>query len=136
VFDFIFDNIYILIPIAFIIVFNILNKRQKRQAEAQGREDSSAGSGEDDDEAGRYFKAPVQPAPVQPKKKPKAETQGLTEQSPVEVRRPVSSQAKKAPANLESGGRAGSFPQNLEYLPPLKRALVLSEILGPPKADI
>jgi hypothetical protein len=29
--------------------------------------------------------------------------------------------------------RAGRFPENLGYLPPLKQALVLGEILGPPK---
>lgn len=31
---------------------------------------------------------------------------------------------------------ASAFPENLAYLPPLKRAIVMAEILGPPKANL
>jgi hypothetical protein len=53
----------------------------------------------------------------------------------------IAAQAAVSPAMKESiphtaavtVARGKSFPENLSYLPPLKRAIVLAEILGSPK---
>ncbi len=54
----------------------------------------------------------------------------IGEKTFAEANQPMESGMKpQSPAGTEKT----SFPQNLDYLPPLQRAIVLSEILGPPK---
>jgi hypothetical protein len=72
-------------------------------------------------------KLPPRPLPVKPP---------LTVQSAV-VLSPAAAPAPGALVYGEAGGEGGwggkAFPGSLDYLPPLKRAIVLSEIFGPPK---
>jgi hypothetical protein len=128
--DEILGNFYILIPIAVVVVFRILAARKKGepltgsfsspQAEAPGSPDD----GED------Y--APPRLSPAGARRKPEApavKPLAASAEAPPPESRPAKAGVSAAPPPPDRG-----FPHNLERLPPLKRALVLSEILGPPKA--
>jgi hypothetical protein len=68
----------------------------------------------DDDDAG------FSPPRIPPRESPRPVSAFLVERSAQDAGTP------KPPAGI-------AFPQKLDYLPPLKRAVVLAEILGPPK---
>jgi hypothetical protein len=54
---------------------------------------------------------------------------------PVPVAGPSAKDRRKGESGGRGNGRAkrGGFPERLDYLPPLKRAVVLAELLGAPK---
>jgi hypothetical protein len=129
-FDSIVENLYILVPIAFVLVIRILGILQKRQAEARGSSGISSGDGDDED----IRVSPSGPA-VAAKPRPAA-VQRLSEEPPALNAPPAEEPAKPrgpAPAPKPAGTEKRPFPQNLDFLPPLKRAVALSEILGPPR---
>ena len=123
--DEIFNNIFVYLPIILIILIRILGTRNR-----------SAGKG----------KPPVaepEPEPA-PREKP-PEQAGRPRKGASRKNTPISGTtlvpeaplAAAAPAKSAAGtGRAAGegFPGNLNYLPALKRAMVLVEIMGPPKA--
>ncbi|AEF83360.1 hypothetical protein [Leadbettera azotonutricia] len=120
-FDFITDNIFILIPVAIFVGIRILEARRKQQ------------------EAANPKPPPVQieeepPPPVKKKKPrkaaaPKAAVPGLAASSAPAS--PAPDFQRPGVYRTEPLGKP--FPENLDYLPPLQRALILSEIFGPPK---
>ncbi|MDR2482569.1 MAG: hypothetical protein LBD08_02945 [Treponema sp.] len=121
--DGVFENILALVPVAAFIAYRIIASRRK-QAAAQRTAPLPAREGARPAEP--VFSAwelsandppPSPPAPAEPLR-----AEAITPEPAVSA---VPSQGTfNAPA----------FPENLSYLPPLKRALVLTEILGPPKA--
>jgi hypothetical protein len=117
-FEELFDNIFVLIPVAIVIGVRILSARQKRQAEA-------AKSSPAAESPGGSFSSSEAP-----------ERAALNTSQPAVHSPPLKPVQKTAEAPKAAAGGGAAFPQNLEYLPPLKRALVLSEILGPPKGFI
>ena len=126
--DLIFDNIFIFVPVALFIAFRIINARKKQQ-ERTAKEPVKGKSNllffEEDDED-----KPPAPSfiPAVPKNfPPKKESPRAIES---DIFKLTSAPAKALTPLTKNSTR---FPQNLDYLPPLKRALVLSEILGPPK---
>jgi hypothetical protein len=141
-FDSLFNYVVILIPIA-IFIFRIVSNFRK-QDDASASQTSDAGFEDDDEEedddnkrmpfpqgrepslAGQAEKARVvpAPAPVLAQAVP-ASPQELQEE-------PSLLKAKSAAAFHGKTGRTGGL-QSLDSLPPLKRGVVLAEILGPPK---
>ena len=128
--DLIFNNIFILIPIALFIALRIIGARKKQQektAKEPVKEKPHLLFFEedyvDDDEPPAPSFIPERPRAFTPKK----ETTRVIEGDILEL----TSAPVKKPAPVKKS--TASFPKNLDYLPPLKRALVLSEILGPPK---
>jgi hypothetical protein len=117
-----FDNIYVIIPIAVVIGIRILSAWQKRQAAAAKDSPAETHGYKDEDGAAPYFESSPPPVP-QPAHQ--------------NARAPAAKPAQKiADAPKAPAGTGAAFPHNLDYLPPLNRAVVFSEILGPPKADI
>jgi hypothetical protein len=129
-FDSIFDNIFVLIPIAVIIGIRILSVWQKRQAEASKLRapPTNAAAYDDTDDGGAYFEPPEDKPPV-----PKASQPAAVVPAAAAYSTAAKPARKTAEAPKAAAGPGPAFPRNLEFLPPLKRAMVLSEILGPPK---
>jgi hypothetical protein len=114
--DEVFNNIFVYIPIILIVLLRILGARK-------------AGKGKPPE-------AEEEAEPLSPPEKPRERAKRPRPNSRTNL--PVSEPAL-APVFQEkpvppgpSGGK--SFPENLAYLPALKRAVVLAEIMGPPKA--
>jgi hypothetical protein len=128
-FDYIFDNIFVLIPIAVVIGVRVVSVWQKRQAAAAKASPAQTGRWEDADEADASLEPPEAkpPAPKAPQAAAVVPAAAVHPATAKPAQRTAEAPATAAPV------RSGRFPGNLEYLPPLKRALVLSEILGPPK---
>lgn len=137
--DGVFETLLGLLPVAAFIAYRIIAARRKQAAAQRQVRDAAplpvpeaarpaitAAYIEDDAEpvfsawelsANDPPPAP-QPQPAEPSRAP-----SFTEPEPA------------ASAALPQGTfSAPAFPENLRYLPPLKQALVLTEILGPPKA--
>jgi hypothetical protein len=123
--DGVFENILALLPVAAFIAYRIIAARRKqtaqRTAPLPAREEARP--------AEPVFSAwelsandPPLPPPEPVSAPSLAEAETFTP-------------ASTASATLSQGTfNAPVFPENLGYLPPLKRALVLTEILGPPKS--
>ncbi|MDR2759537.1 MAG: hypothetical protein LBB78_09160 [Spirochaetaceae bacterium] len=118
-----FDNILIYVPIIFIILFRILGMRNRpKRPQAAPREETAE---------------PVEPPRKKPpERQPRKEPPRTNKIPSPGVLFPESSLGPAAPAKppAAAGRPAGGFPGNLNYLPALKRAMVLTEIMGPPKA--
>jgi hypothetical protein len=98
------SNFYIIIPIVIVIALRIMASRKP----PAGKPEEAVSPPE--------RRPPPEAVPVmEPAVKPLAP----------ELKAPL---MVRATTNLPQG-----FPDNLEYLPPLKRAVVLTEILGAPK---
>jgi hypothetical protein len=125
-FDVIFNNIFILIPLAIFIGLRILDAQKKRK-NASSQEDKQD-TVEKDNEPPPFLshwelekkaqRRGVSPSgvPLPRAAPPPAPVLSIVETPPV------------APKKT-----AASFLKNLDKLPPIKRAVVFSEILGPPK---
>ena len=145
-FDFIFDNIFILIPVAIFIGLRILEARRKRQNSSP--EKNKKLYSEKREESGiPHWEAEKKAAP------PTVHHKGIspsgapltTDLSPTEtpVSHPNSSDVDSFPtlpvsktmpkAQVPEHSSTGTFPINLENLSSLKKAVIMSEILGPPK---
>ena len=137
-FDIITNNIFILIPLAIFIAFRILEARKKHRDSAPEKkpvlkEEHESGSlphweAEKQERFSGHGSAGISPSGVP-----------LTSRMPVEVSPRLLSEtgfgSMTQPASVAQPPERSSaaFPQNLSYLPSLKRALVMTEILGPPK---
>jgi hypothetical protein len=77
--------------------------------------------------------APLRPLPAA--RPPLAAEPPLAVQPAAALSPGLAAPVSAVPAYHEAGGsgRGEPFPGSLDYLPPLKRALVFSEIFGPPK---
>jgi hypothetical protein len=106
-----FNNIVVYLPIIFIVLFRILGARKKPAEKEAPLVEAEA--------------EPVAPPRKKPPKRPPAPRSGVPEPEPAFALAPVS-RAEVAPKR--------AFPENLGYLPALKRAVVFAEIMGPPKA--
>jgi hypothetical protein len=123
VFDFLSENIFFLAIAAVFIGIRILSARRKQQ-----EEDAPPPIQIEEDE-------PLPPAPVKKKKPkaPKAAVPGFAAAITPTVPAPDSQRPSSLP-RYRAEFSDKPFPENLDYLPPLQRALALSEILGPPKS--
>jgi hypothetical protein len=128
--DDIFDNIFVYLPIILIVLFRILGARRAAGknppvAEPEPRQ-------EPPETVGRPRQKPPE-KPVRPRKEPSRTIPPISQRTSFpEAPRAAASPAKPAPG---TGRAAGSgFPGNLNYLSALKQAMVLAEIMGPPKA--
>jgi hypothetical protein len=120
VFDFIVDNFYVLIIAAVFIGGRILAARKKQQ-----EADRPVQIVEEDE--------PPPPAPVK-KKKPKAAVpKAVIPEAAASIALTEHIADSQRPRPYQAEFSEKPFPENLDYLPPLQRALALSEILGPPK---
>ncbi|MDR2617489.1 MAG: hypothetical protein LBC62_01345 [Treponema sp.] len=145
-FDNLFNYIIILVPIA-IFIFRIIGNLRKQDnapvspVSGAGYEDDDEEEEEDDEripfpqgpKQGLFPVVPAEKAPVVPPPVPAfppvvpASQPALQEESP-------SRQKTTSPGALRvKPEQTRGFPYNLDYLAPLKRGVVLSEILGPPK---
>ena len=151
-FDVIFNNIFVLIPLAIFIAFRIFEARRRQQnssssekekvkqpplypdEEADDEYDSSIPHWEADKRD--RFSGPSS-AGVSPSGVP------LAGRYPAEVYpanpRQSSESRSNRPALLKASAPverpvSRSFPSNLERLPTIKKAFLFSEILGPPKS--
>jgi hypothetical protein len=117
--DEVFNNIFVYLPIILIVLLRILGARK-------------AGKGKpveipfEAEEAAEPVSLPEKPREQAKRPRPNFRT-SLPVPEPAFA--PVS-QEKPAPP----GPSRKSFPENLAYLPALKRAVVLAELMGPPKA--
>jgi hypothetical protein len=118
--DELFNNIFIYLPIILIVLFRVLGLRNRRAGQ---RPPAAAAS-------------PETPAPEKPpEKRPRKEPPRISRIPSGEVLFPEIPPAPAVPAKVPAARTAeGGFPGNLNYLPALKRAMVLTEIMGPPKA--
>jgi hypothetical protein len=150
--DGLFENFLALIPIAAFIAFRIIMAGKKQR---KVRREQNAGPSvketqpavtviyrEEDEEP--VFSAwnlsandPPPPKPARQTPQPLAVIPPALIEPDTPAPEPFVTQEKSALATksgpLEPRRRASRFPENLAYLPPLKQALVLAEILGPPK---
>jgi hypothetical protein len=122
--DELFNNIFVYLPIILIILLRILGSRNRQAGKGKPAAEPALAPEPPEkppEQAGRPRKGSSRPpAPI-----PRTE------------RFPEAPFAAAAPAKPAAGtGRAAGegFPGNLNYLPALKRAMVLAEIMGPPKA--
>ncbi|MDR1949716.1 MAG: hypothetical protein LBQ38_10010 [Spirochaetaceae bacterium] len=159
--DELFDSLFGLVPVALFVGYWILAirrgivNRRKQQAAAEGQLRESSGgaekAGSPDDEHEAHFSAwdlPVSPeeeAPARPvpEKSPRERSGGIAfptlqeylkakPENPVPAPVAEREKPKPVPAGKQAHGER-AFPERLNRLPPLKRAVVWAEILGPPK---
>jgi hypothetical protein len=119
--DELFNNIFVYIPIILIVLLRILGNRKKQ----------AAGKGnplEAEEEEAEPVSLPEKPPERVKRPRPNSRT-SLPVPEPAIT--PVS-QEKAAP--LKGPSRGKPFPENLTYLPALKRAVILAELMAPPKA--
>jgi len=145
-FDAIFNNIFILIPVAIFIGLRILEARRKRQEQESPEKNPNHFVEEVRDPGGSLshwetdkktqahgsVAAGVSPLGIPITGKFPAEVHHplqISLEPDTSLVQPVRPQNTPVPAHPASG----AFPPKLEHLPALKKALVLSEILGPPK---
>ena len=135
--DYIFNNIYVLIPVALFIAIRIIEARKKRQAKLEEQNKKQVSETEEDyDEppAPSFIPAAAKKIPVHVPAVP-LRLSMETETVKTKVREVPDKNAGPAKTQASAKPASCGFPQNLDYLPPLKRALVLSEILGPPRGE-
>ncbi|MDR2631987.1 MAG: hypothetical protein LBC60_13805 [Spirochaetaceae bacterium] len=125
--DEVFNNVLVYLPIILIVLFRILGTRnrqtgKKRPAAAVPQKTAVPAA------------APREKPPV---RRPRKEPPRINKIPSPEAMFPETSLVPNAPAKapvvMDQASREG-FPENLNYLPVLKRAMVLTEIMGPPKA--
>ena len=144
-FEFLFENAFVLIPIAIFIGLRAVEARRKREAEEERQrrikeavyeqdddedEEEYGGSCEEDGDDNKKSAPPFPPAAAAAPKlapEPAASFAGAyTVPALMET-------AGKQDVSRRAGKAAGGFGERLDYLPPLKRAMVMAEILKPPK---
>jgi hypothetical protein len=125
----IFDNILVYIPIILIVLVNVLRMRNSNAGKKPAAKKAAGPAAAD--------RPVVKPVPV-PQKPPERRSR----KEPPRINKPLAPEpalfseipsAPAAPVQSVSGRTGGGFPENLNYLPALKRAVVLAEIMGPPK---
>jgi len=161
VFDSIFDNIYILIPLAIVIVRVVIQARKKHEQKTNPKAASKPKPPpprlhipvhfEDDvEESGRgeLIKAKERAGPLPQKKKPaplfpeeRKASSGPHSQgakaAPVRESSPMPKAVPPAVRAANTGFSApaqNNFPAGLKNLSPLKQAVVMAEVLGAPKS--
>ncbi|WP_411044313.1 hypothetical protein [Treponema sp. TIM-1] len=119
--DEVFNNIFVYLPIILIVLFRILGGLRNKQVRKRPV-------------AARAVLETVEPEPAEPapREKPPKPRKEPPRVSKIPASAPLFPETPAAPAPLRTAGRG--FPENLNYLPALKRAVVLAEIMGPPKA--
>ena len=132
--DAIFNNIFILIPLAIFIGLRILEARKKHRDSKSPAEGKRSPLVKETREPTPHWEAEKKRTShgVSPAGVPLAQVSPsprLLPQVDLSVAQPLEPRHGSSPK--QSAPRA--FPRNLENLPPLKKALVFSEILGPPK---
>ena len=143
-FDVIFDNIFILIPVALILVFRVirprLKQRESQEPEKQEQhpffierelEENDANLGHWEEEKKAVKSVPKKNYISRKHLKPAVST--LSEDI-LNTQVPLKKETVKIPSSNVL--TTDSFPKNLEYLPPIKRAFVFSEIFSQPKGFI
>ena len=144
-FEVIVDNIFILIPVALILTFRILNAKRKRDEAASKEErpiilkreesESSLGHWETDRKISYGIPEGVSPsgAPISKMSSKEAvrhqadkKTGRIVEDLNPEI---ISSPKRTIAAVIPA---SASFPQKLDYLPPVKKAFIFSEIFTIP----
>ena len=134
--DTVFNLIIILIPVAIIVGRMVVNARNKRHPPPAPAQPRIPVHFEDDDDS--YFKK--QASARQPETKTRVQTSStsLATRVPNEAFPAAASGVKPTPAPGKTVAAAPSghkdFTLNLSHLSPLKQAVVMAEILGPPKA--
>ena len=149
-FDFLFDNFFIVITVVVVIVVRIVNARLKRNndesAENRTSNRSSFFDEEKDDEPssllGHWETEKHAPAySAKPRHRASA-SQPLSRRDLEPLTPAINNAAAVSHAPAASTQKPVTqndipktpFPQNLDYLPAFKKAIILSEILSPPKA--
>jgi hypothetical protein len=133
-FDGLLDNFYILIPIA-VIIYRIVSSSKKNKAGSKHQE-VQAEPARPEVLPEEDIPAPAKKAAPKPKAAVKAAPRPQKKEAPQIALSTDIPQAKPAPTAETSAQKAAAkkrFPETLEYLPPLKRAVILSEVLGSPK---
>ena len=139
--DAIFDNIFVLIPVALILVFRVLVPRMKQRESQEQQEKQEQHpflierEKESDVNLGHWEaeKKPVKSIPKKNinRKQLKPVVSSLTEDM-FKTQIPVKKETTKTPA-LDTSAKV-PFPENLDYLPPIKKAFVFSEIFSQPRS--
>jgi hypothetical protein len=122
--DDLFNNILVYLPIIFIVLFRLLGLRNRQT----GKRPAAAAV------AAAASPEPTEPVREKPPERRSRKEPPRTSKAPAPEA--VFSEIPSAPPPRPQANRAGGkgFPENLAYLPALKRAMVLAEIIGPPKA--
>jgi len=135
-FDSFTNLIFIVVVLVIFIGRNILQarKRNRLSTEAQDHDDDEDEE-EDYEDEHAYFKgkAPVQN--LQPQSgfaPPLVKTAFPAAMPPAGTISRTSAPERPGVSGTASAGQK-SFPQNLNYLSPMKQAVVMAEVLGPPK---
>ena len=140
-FDLIINNIFVLIPLAIFIAFRIYEARKRQSATTEKKEDDNHSGpvphweAEKKDRFSGPSSAGISPTGVPLASKYPIEVYPVNPRLSSEVNRSINrSVASSFPkASVIEPPVYRLFPKNLEKLPDLKKALVFSEILGPPK---
>ena len=134
-FDAVVNFIIILIPVAIVIGRIVAGARNKRNPPPAPAQPKIPVHFEDDED--NYFKRNI-PAKVTPAKLPatrprvQATPTTLATLTPAAASGVTPAPGRQAAAAAPSGHK--DFTLNLSHLSPLKQAVVMAEILGPPKA--
>ena len=136
-FDSFTNLIFIVVVLVIFIGRNILQarKRNRLSTEAQDHDDDEDEEEEDYEDEHAYFKgkAPVQNLQPQPGfAPPLVKTAFPAAMPPAGTISRTSAPERPGVSGTASAGQK-SFPQNLNYLSPMKQAVVMAEVLGPPK---
>jgi hypothetical protein len=137
-FDTVINLIIILIPAAIVVGRIVVGARNKRNPPPAPAQPKIPVHFEDDE---NYFKRYI-PAKVTPARKPETRPHVPTPPPKLATRAPeafppaAGSGVTPLPARQAAAAPSGhkDFTLNLSHLSPLKQAVVMAEILGPPKA--
>jgi hypothetical protein len=159
VFEFLFENIFVLIPVAIFIGLRVVEARRKREAEEERQrrikeavyerddddeEEYSVSREEDEDDnkettppfpsAALAAPIPAAPEPAAPFAAafvvpPLTETAGPISGGEPRPIRALAEVPGEQDVSRQSGKAVPGFQKRLDYLPPLKRAVVMAEIL-------
>ena len=139
-FDSLTNLIFLLIPLAIFLGRIVVDARNKRNSGgATGRTSRAPLRSEDDDEPKYFRKRASTQSPAAAPRRTQTARKPTVPLAPA-LSSPISEAAAgpKAPLSRVNAARMvspehQSFPLNLTRLPPLKQAVVMAEVLGPPK---
>ena len=155
-FDFITDNLFIIVPITIILILRMIGAKKKQDQSQSDEEDEPEYEEEPPVALGHWetekkqYTPPKAPAIIKPV--PLHETdffsrRDLEEASAVSANSRIGAIPKRAEPETQAVTRtagvmpkqaahtsSGSFASSLEHLSPLKKVIVMTEILSPPKA--